>query len=540
MDPAGSQNRIKGCLKAFWPWAAAAVSGLLVAFCYPPFNQGWLCWIALTPLISALWFSNETGRLVWLKKAGLGYLAGLVFFTITFKWLSSLGVLFGNKSLFLIPPLLALYLGLYLAFWGWFTGVFVNEREFPQSRRNLGIALLCSAAWVGPEWVRGWLFGGFGWNGLGVALHNNLALIQIADITGIWGLSFVVIFINIIAVITVRRVWSEIGKIRLRPHYDFSLAMALVVVVFSYGVRALLKKDSGTSFRVAAIQANIPQEEKAGEESAAKIMDTYAGLTDLALKIDPQLLIWPESSVPGGLFSSKETFDFVNGFTAAKPGVNFLLGTDDFDDKDSYNAAILLAGKGKEPQIYHKIHLVPFGEYLPLRHSFPLFAWFAGGMVPGDFKAGTDYSVLETQDPVVKIAPLICFEDTLGDLTRRFVLNGAQMLVNMTNDGWFQKTEGAEQHLANAVFRTVETRRPMARASNTGVTCFIDTRGRVTNSTPPFTEGMLTGNINIQKENTVSFYVKHGDYFAIYSLFTICACCLIVIFRTFRRGSESN
>jgi len=520
---------VKSRLQTLWPWSAAVLSGLLLAFCFPPFDQGWLCWIALTPLISALWFSNETGRRIGLKKAGFGYASGLTFFSVTFKWLSSLGGLFGSRWLLLIPVLLALYLALYFAFWGWFVGRLVKERQFLRSRRNLWIAFLCATAWVGPEWVRGWMFGGFGWNALGVALHNNLALIQIADITGVWGLSFVVAFVNLIAVVTVRRLLGEIGRVRLRPHYDFSLTMALVVVIFSYGVRGLLKKEDGTPLRVAAIQANIPQNEKFDAESAKKIMERYASLTDLALKLDPQLLIWPESSVPGGIFSSKETFDFVNGFTG-KPGLNLLVGTDDFDEKDSYNAAVLLADKGKEPQIYHKIHLVPFGEYIPLRHSFPLFAWFAGGMVPGDFKAGTDYTVLVAQTPPVKIAPLICFEDTLGDLTRRFVLNGAQVLVNVTNDGWFQKTEGAQQHLDNAILRAVETRRPLVRAANTGLTCFVDRCGRVTQTAPLFTESMLTGNVNIQHNGAISFYTKYGDLIPIISLSVICILLITNVF----------
>ena len=211
--------------------------------------------------------------------------------------------------------------------------------------------------------------------------------------------------------------------------------------------------------------------------------------------------------------------------------MNLLVGTDDFDDKDSYNAAVLLTDNGKEPQAYHKIHLVPFGEYIPLRHSFPLFAWFAGEMVPGDFRAGTEPTLLETENPPLKIAPLICFEDTIGDLTRQFVLRGGQVLVNVTNDGWFQKTEGAEQHLANAIFRAVETRRPLVRAANTGVTCFVDRCGQVKQDLPPFTESTLCGRINIPENQPVTFYVKYGDYIPITSLSIICVELIFLINR---------
>ena len=481
--------------------------------------------------------------MVWLKKMGLGYVAGLTFFSITFKWLGCLSTLFGSSWLILIPPLLALYLGLYFAFWGWLIGVIIKERSFNRSYRNLGIAFLGSAAWVGPEWIRGWLFGGFGWNGLGVALHDHLALIQIADFTGVWGLSFLIVFTNLIAVITIRSLFNEIKQSCFRFHYDFGFTLILIMIVFSYGARILLQKhESQTPLQIAAIQANIPQDEKINEVSIKKIMESFNRLTELALITHPQLLVWPESSVPGGgIDASRENQLFVMGF-AARPNVNLLLGTDDSEIHNglefNYNAALLLTDQGEKAQIYHKIHLVPFGEYLPLRHSFPLFAWFAGGMVPGDFQSGTEYKVLETQIPLVKIAPLICFEDTLGDLTRQFVLKGAQVLVNLTNDGWFQKTEGAEQHLANAVFRAIETRRPLVRAANTGMTCLIDRCGRITQRLPAFTQGVLTGLVELQQGE--SFYVKHGDYIPIASLIIVCCRLLVAGFvRDEDPGNES-
>ena len=376
--------------KKLWPWVAAALSGLLLSFSLPPANQTWLCWIALAPLISAVWFSNETGKRAWLKKAALGYVAGLFFFTLAFKWLSSLAGLFGSRWLLLLPLLLSFYMALYFAFWSWFIGVFVRERQFLQSRRNLRIAFLCACAWVAQELVRGWLFGGFGWNGLGVALHNDLAMIQIADITGVGGLSFLVAFTNIIAVITVRRVMAEIGRERLRPHYDFNLTMALVVVVFSYGVRALMKKEESAPLRVAAIQANIPQDEKFDEKaSERKIRERYEYLTKVALLSDPQLLLWPESSVPGGMFSNRENFNFVTGFTG-KPGLNFLLGTDDFDATDSYNAAVLLTDDHADAQTYHKIHLVPLANISPCDIRFHRLSWFPAAWCPAISRRGTN------------------------------------------------------------------------------------------------------------------------------------------------------
>lgn len=528
------------------PWFAAAFSGILLTLCFPRWNQTWLCWIALTPLISALWFSNNNGKRPWLKKMALGYCAGFVFFFTVFNWLETVALFdwFSPEHTILrplarqlVPLLLACYMALYFAFWGWFVGSVVHEREFLSSRRNLWIAFICSAAWVTQEWLRGVVFTGFGWNGLGIALHNDLAMIQIADITGVGGLSFLVAFCNVIAVITVRRVAAEIGRVRLRPHYDFSLTMALVVIVFSYGIRELVRKPgASTGLRVAAVQANIPQNEKFDNAFEQKIFDKYSNLTQTALALDPQLLIWPEAATPRGMFADQTNNHFILDL-AATGDFNFLLGTLDFDDEGDYNIAVLLTDRGRNCQMYRKIHLVPFGEFIPFRKSFPLFAAIAGDLVPGDFKPGKSYSVLEMNNPPVKIAALICFEDSLGDLTRRFVRNGADLLVNITNDGWFLKSAGAEQHLAHAVFRAVETRRPLVRVANTGVTCFVDRAGKVEQSLrspkgDSFIEGILFGKVNVPKNGALTFYTRHGE------MFTYLCCvvtCIAVVTPLFRR-----
>jgi len=189
------------------------------------------------------------------------------------------------------------------------------------------------------------------------------------------------------------------------------------------------------------------------------------------------------------------------------------------EDGHEYNAAVLVSGSTQQMQIYRKIHLVPFGEYIPLRRSFPLFAAVAGKWVAGDFDFGKDYTVFPLTKDDVLVASLICFEDTIGDLTRRFVLNGANLLVNVTNDGWFLHSAASHQHLDNAIFRCVETRRPMVRAANTGVTCFVNEFGRVTqilqdDAGGTFTEGVLTGEVNVPQDRQLTFYVRYGELFA--------------------------
>src|SRR5712691_8754157 len=231
--------------------------------------------------------------------------------------------------------------------------------------------------------------------------------------------------------------------------------------------------------------------------------------------------------LPGPVLEDEETYRFVMNFSASNK-TDLLLGTIDVEDGREYNAAALVSTAGRQVQIYRKLHLVPFGEYIPLRHSFPLFAAVAGRWVPGDFDRGSEYTTFHLRNRDIKVAPLICFEDTIGELTRQFVLRGANLLVDVTNDAWFLRSAGSQQHLSNAVFRCIETRRPMARAANTGVTCFVNEFGRVTqilrdDTGSTFTEGVLIGEINVPQEPALSasrtgrqptFYTRHGELFA--------------------------
>ncbi len=503
-----------------WPWLAAALTGVLLTLCFPPWNQGWLCWIALTPLIAALLHAPGGA---W-KKIALGYVAGLVFFLGVFWWLASLAPLFRSPFLYTLPLLLALFLALYFAFWGWLVGAVLtrlpNARRFASSLGNLGFAAAGASAWVCHEWVRERLFGGFGWNALGVALHRDLPMIQIAEFTGAPGLSWLVAFVNLMAVIIVRRIVGELGPVFLkRVRWEFSATMALIAGVFAFGLRTLLpdRKVSTIPLRIAAVQPNIPQTEKFDRAAEGKILAQLERLTSLALlgQPAPQLVLWPESAQPGGLFGSEENHRFTMEL-AGRGDFALLLGTVDFDpqSREDYNGAMLLTGRGTGRQYYRKIHLVPFGEYLPLR---PVFQPIVGQLVPGDVTPGRYHTILELPDPSLRLAALVCFEDTLGDLTRRFVQGGAQVLVNVTNDGWFAQTPAAEQHLANAVLRAVENRRPLIRCGNTGVTCAVLPTGHLDRWLPPFQQGFAAREVRIAAAPRLTCYTRHGDWLVLVS-----------------------
>jgi apolipoprotein N-acyltransferase len=350
-------------------------------------------------------------------------------------------------------------------------------------------------------------------------------LIQIAEFTGVAGLSFMVAFANVIAVTTVYRLILEARMRSVRPHFDLTLTLAAIVGVLTFGIRATQVSAPTKPLRVAAVQSNVPQTQKFDPQFTRKIFDQFRRLSEIGLRANPpsDLLIWPESSMPGPVLADRESYQFVMNLAGSAES-DILLGSIDEENGDVYNAALLVSDGGEQVQVYRKLHLVPFGEYVPGRHRVPLLARIVGDQVPGDFKSGKDFTVFELTDSDVKVAPLICFEDTIGELTRRFVLptetnSGANLLVDITNDGWFLRSAGSHQHLANAVFRCVETRRPMVRAANTGVTCFVNEFGRVTQKLQDdkgstFTEGVLTGDVKVPTEQELTFYTRHGELFA--------------------------
>lgn len=485
-----------------------------------------MCWLALTPLLAAVWFSGSRSKRRWLRDLLLGYVAGVVFFWGVFSWLHTVTV----PGLVLV----GLYMGVYFAIWSWLAGVFrprnVSPKQFdlqPEARspwlssiHNLWLALVLASAWAALEWVRGWMFSGWGWNGLGVALHKILPLIQVAEFTGVAGLSFLVAFANVIALATVWRFVLE-TKVRIRrPHYDFTLTMAAIVGLAAFGIRALQIETTVEPLRVAAVQANVPREEKFDRQYQEKIFQQFTRLTQVALatRPAPQLIVWPESSTPAPALLDAQNKRFVMELSASSK-TDLLLGTIDADQEGDYNAALLVSKSGEEVQVYRKLHLVPYGEYVPGRNTVPFIGAIVGDQVPGDFTRGKEPVVFRLTTAGVMVAPLICFEDTLGELTRQFVLRGANLLANVTNDGWFLRSAGSQQHLENAIFRCVETRRPMVRAANTGVTCFVNRFGRVTqvlrdSKGSQFTEGVLSGTVEVPTNGALTFYVRHGELFA--------------------------
>ena len=476
----------------------------------------------MAPLLTAIWFGPVPAKHPLLRKAELGYVAGLIYFLGSLSWVTNVTV----------PGwlVLCLYLALYPALWAGLVFVFATPREpegaprsvWLSSWRNLAAGLLTAAAWVAVEFLRSTVMTGFSWNALGIALHENVPLIQLTSLTGVGGLSFLAVLASAIAVATVRRLMLEAKNGKVRAHFDFTLTLALIVISFAYGLRQISAPIETTPLRVAAVQPAIPQIEKWNSAFEDRIYATLERQTAAAVALQPDLILWPEAATPRGFFEDPVANAFVREW-AARGDFSLLFGTLILGPKADYNAAVLVQGTKTEPQVYPKTHLVMFGEYIPFRQSFPLFAIMVGHLVPADFDAGEGPVIFQLASPSITLAPLICFEDTLGDLAREAALLGAQLFINVTNDGWFLRSAGSRQHLAHAIFRSAETGRPMVRCANTGVTCVIDHLGRVRQALESpdgdtFGEGMMLAEVDVPVDPPSTFYMRHGEAFSVLCL----------------------
>ncbi len=537
---------------------APLLSGVILVLAFPGWNSNLAVWVWIFPLLAVLWPWREVEH-VKVRPFWRGYLAGLAFFLPNLYWVRHSSRVIGGAvddswvgwgaELMGFGAVIGLsgYCALYFGLWAWFTHRFAQPRIKTLTKdtwqgsmlHSLVCAFLTAAAWVACEWLRSTtVFTGFGWNGLGVAMHRNLPMIQAADLVGVMGLSFLPVFVACTAWNTLTRlVFAYRGEGTCKTRLDFTVALILTLVTAGYGMLKLteVRKDD-IKVRTVLIQPNVAQVDAWTGRLAESIYERLNQFTRMYAaakggQSSTDLVIWPESALPVNLNDKFHqlpegwhTRYFDNLLHSGE--FSLLTGTEILrDDGKSHVSAVLFRGNAASRQDYHKVHLVPFGEYLPLR-DIPPFS-FLRGVLPGDFTPGERTEPLQMVKPEVQLIPLICFEDTVGRVARKFVREAPQMIVNISNDGWFLQSVETEVHLANALFRAIELRRPMVRATNTGVTCFIDTHGRIISrlSDPEtgtsFLEGTLPGEVHVPHHPVMTLYARFGDWFAL-TMLSVC------------------
>ncbi len=500
------------------PLAGSLLSGVLLALCYPPHGNATLVFVALVPLLYAV--QSATAR----RAAVLGLLSGFVFFVLSLAWLRNLtGAVEGwgmKASAWLGYAVLAAYCALYFVPFAVAAALGVRQWVGGNVRRNLRFMFATTMVWTGAEYLRGTLFTGFPWNPLGNTQYANPTIIQIAAWGGVAVVSAYIVWMNTAIFVTFRQYTHGTRAKKYRPHFELMLGILPVALAVMHGMNTLFNRPPLLqTARVALVQPNIPQTEKWDEEKDRQIRETLGRLSADAIgraaaeaERKPDLLIWPETALPGFLRASRPDYDLVRN-TVAAAQVPLLVGTMDFGlvgERTIYhNSSILIGAGGVEVAKYDKQHLVPFGEYVPFPGMLRKFT-----PIPVDCAPGRQATLMPLAEGA-SFSVLICFEDTVAPLAAKAARAGARWLVNQSNDAWFDPSAQSEQHLAHAVFRCIENRIPMVRCCNTGVSCFIDAYGNIGRELEVRTEGVAVGELHPRPVGLAStFYTRHPNLFA--------------------------
>lgn len=492
----------------------------LLILSFPKFNLWILPWFGFVPLFVALQGKSK------LKAFLFSYLTGIIF------WL---GIIY-----WLIHVTLAgmIILVLYLALWFGLFGLIITRFSLLNTRYSL---LFIPCLWVLFEYLRSHLFTGFGWALLGYSQYLNLPIIQIANITGAWGVSFLLMMVNVLIYRVISYKLWVMGKKGKSPLYTihYLSAALLLFLCLSYGFYKLQRTPllkARTPIKISVIQPNIPQAIKWERAAREKILKEYQRLSRLAAVDKPDLIIWPEAALPGVLGEDKNLKKNLKTLIS-NIQIPFLVGAV-IPNRDNYsNRAILISKQGEFIQSYDKLHLVPFGEYIPFKRIFA----FLETVVPiGNFTPGKEYTVFSLDyqsSSTPRFGVLICFEDLFPGLSRQFINSGAHFLVNITNDAWFGDTSSPQQHLQASVFRAVENSVYLVRAANTGISGFITPTGRAyplidnDSGRQTFVSGYKTEEIFLSRKQN-NLYTQWGDWFVL-----LCGVILICgIFRVCRKN----
>jgi apolipoprotein N-acyltransferase len=503
-------------------WLPAVLSGLMMTAAFPKIGLSALAWIAFVPLFVGL--RGVSGG----RAFRLGVAAGLTHYLTLLYWvvitMRTYGYLPWWQCLSLLV-LLATYLALYPGVFA-----FVLSRYCRQPVHLLWTAPVC---WVSLEYVRSFMLTGFPWGIVGYSQYNRLHIVQISDMFGVYGVSAVVILANVAVYLLLlfasQKEWRGRRLNRRQAGGVTALTLAVIAGVLVYGtvrMGAIETAIGGASaLRVALVQGNIDQAHKWDPAYQISTTKKYLDLTRSASAHRPDLVVWPETATPFYFESSPKLTRLVTD-TVRQADVHLLVGSPSVqtasDRNAYYNSAYMVTPEGVPTGRYDKVHLVPFGEYVPLKRLL----FFVDKMVAqvGDFSPGEKGRTLSWGDAAPPVGVQICFEIIFPGLSRSLVGNGAGLLVNLTNDAWFGKSAAAYQHFCMAVFRAIENRRSLVRCANTGISGFVDPVGRIVARTGLFEDAVVVRDIPVLER--LSLYTRFGDVFPLICLGSMIASIL--------------
>ena len=473
------------------PWLLAVASSTLLTLSMPGSgSQAWLAFVALVPLLVAL--DGVPVR----RAAAIGFVAGAAFWTVTVLWPAPWVIHYGGVGWVASMATAAVVIGTLSTF----TAVFATAVVALRDRSGITAVLVGASAWVAVELVRAALTG-FPWAVLGVTQWRRLALIQIAAITGVYGVSFAVAAVNLAVARLLR------GDRRYRDRAAACGAAAMVVVLVALpGWLASPRSERGTTPPIAIVQGNVDQSVRWDRAYVDTALALHERLTRDAARDGAKLVVWPETTVPLDDKTDARWLAVID--LARELDVYLIVGAPHGIGDAPWNSAFLIAPDGTIGR-YDKRHLLPFAEYVPWRGALGFLRVVTGDAI-SRFTPGTDPVVWAT--PFGRLAAAICYEAILPGESRESFVAGADVLVNLTNDAWFGPTPTPVHHLALATFRAVEHRAWLVRAANSGISAFIAPDGRIVAATRLYQRGVLTGAVAPRAETT--FYSRYGDVFA--------------------------
>jgi apolipoprotein N-acyltransferase len=486
------------------PTVVCLLSGLLLTAAFPNLGLWPLAFMAWSPMLVAT-AGRDPGQAFW-----AGFLAGLAHFSTLLYWIIIVLVQYGNLPWLLAGPVFVLLVG-YLALYPAFFVYLLNLAGRRLSLRIGGLVwvLVGAVCYTGLEYIKSFLLTGFPWEPLGSALAGSLTMVQLADLVGSGGLTFLVVLVNMAlaaAFMSFRsRGWSA-------AVWPVALGLAVLVVLAGYGAIRLAQVREemarAESKTVSVVQGSIEQSLKWNPDQRIFTMLTYRDLTQKAAANKPWLVVWPETAMPFFFQNDQTATEWLEAMVR-ETGSALLFGGPAFEEVGQethyFNRAYLLDGRGKVLDHYDKVHLVPFGEYVPLQKYLTFVKKLT--QAAGDYVAGPGARVLTLDGTGLGV--LICYESIFPELARRQVQAGSDYLVVITNDAWFGRSSAPYQHFSMAVLRAVENRRAVIRAANTGISGLILPSGETVETLGLFERQQLTGSLPSLEIRTI--YTAWGD-----------------------------
>lgn len=514
---------VSNCKKWFFAYSLSLLSGSLFALSFPRPAFYLLAWIAFVPLFFAI--SNQKPIAAFL----FGWTAGLVYFSGTLFWVTISMTEYGGLSWpasVSVMWLLVMYLALYVGF-------FAALVQYCAKGDEKDLLFFTPVLWVVLEWIKGHFLTGFPWASLAYSQTGFLPVIQIADFGSIYSVGFVMVLFNRAVYLMLKQGLHQGVHLREMRWKPLLIGVSVLLLTLLYGVFRL-SRPSGDEKKltVSVIQGNIAQDQKWDRVYQDQTIKTYERLSLSILETSspkPSLIVWPEAALPF-IFRTEPGYEKMLHDLVREHQFNLLFGAPSMKMEASgeitlLNSAYLLSPGKQTVSRYDKMHLVPFGEYVPFSEVLFFIQKLVEGV--GRFVPGQAAVVFEIEG--VKIGTVICFEVIFPELVRRFVKNGAVFMSTITNDAWFADSSAPYQHFSMVVFRAIENRVPFVRAANTGISGFVDAQGRILWATGLFVEAAATASLPLGNRRTL--YTQFGDFFAaLCGIIAVIYLCIVFVY----------